>query len=156
MRRNECFASNGFALLLSSIGVGPDSHPGELPPTELMLLGALAIREAQLSNAVQAVDEVVDALSETSQRLFYTHLKAEGLEYQNSGLRRKFDQERQARIDAEDKMGEMKIRLQSIIEGADALAEEAEDALAVADGVEPAPIDYDVPGTVLVIGNWRR
>src|SRR5512134_1552272 len=50
-------SNNSFALLLSSIGVGPDSHPGELPPTELMLLGALAIREAQLSNAVQAVDE---------------------------------------------------------------------------------------------------
>lgn len=149
-------SNNSFALLLSSIGVGPDSHPGELPPTELMLLGALAIREAQLSNAVQAVDEVVDALSETSQRLFYTHLKAEDLEYQNSGLRRKFDRERQARIDAEDKMGEMKIRLQGIIEGADALADEAEDALAVAEGEDPSSIEYDVPGTVLVIGNWRR
>lgn len=149
-------SNNSFALLLSSIGVGPDSHPGELPPTELMLLGALAIREAQLSNAVQAVDEVVDALSETSHRLFHTHLRAETLAYQNSSLRRRFDQERQARIDAEDKVGEMKIRLQGIIEGAEALADEADEALAVAEGEEPAPIEYDAPVTVLVVGNWQR
>lgn len=93
--------NHGLALLLSSLGVNPDIHPGQLPPRELMLLGALSVRDAQLASAVDNMNVAVQA---------------------------RYDAEDRA-DEAEEKLGNLKISLQGLSDAAKDLYDEAEDAL---------------------------
>lgn len=142
--------NHGLALLLSSLGVGPDTHPGELSPRELMLLGALSVRDAQLASAVDTVDVVVQTLSETSKKLAFSNLQAKVFFNISRQVSRELDQERQARYDAEDraneaeeKLGDLKIRLQGLSDAAQNLFDEIEDALDEAE--DEAPVSHTDP-----------
>jgi hypothetical protein len=145
--------NHGLALLLSHLGVGPDTHPGELPPTELMLLGALSVRDAQLANAVDTVDAVVQTLNETSRKLAFSNLQAKVFFNISHQVSRELEQERQARYDAEDRaseaedrLGDLKIRLQGLSDAAKDLHDEVEDALDEAEDGAPVSTDpYSPP-----------
>jgi len=142
--------NHGLALLGSSLGVGPDTHPGELPPRELMLLGALSVRDAQLASAVDTVDAVVQALNETSRKLAFSNLQAKVFFDISHQVSRELEAERQARYDAEDradeaeeKLGDLKIRLQGLSDAAADLHDEVEDALDEAE--DEAPVSHTDP-----------
>lgn len=132
---------SGTLALIEMMGFPPlHVNPTELLPTELILLGVVSVREAQLSvvreQASQAVMIMMDAVAKNHEKDQYI----KDLEESNDVLLRVAheeqnarSQERQMRIDAEDRFAQLRIRVEGLSEGLDSLADEAADALAEAD-----------------------
>lgn len=112
----------GTLGLLRMLGYSPGTPPAEILPSELVLLGVLSVREAQLSNLQDLSMETLLRTVENEQYIL-------DLEESNNVRMTLFEEERARRELAEQQLADLRIRIQGLSEGAQALADEADDAL---------------------------
>lgn len=105
----------GMLGLLQMLGYSVGTPPTEILPTELLMLGALSVRDAQLAGLQQVAAKVTSYAAD--------------VEASNYALSDMLREERARRWEAEQQLADLRIRIQGLSEGARALADEADNAV---------------------------